>query len=214
MSEFGQNLKDFVLKGIETIGSTVGSLASSTRQKVDEFNLENEKKDLFAGIGQKVYELYQQGAEVSDALRDDIMKISEIESKLSLLRSSGKETPDAEEKGGETDSRPSASEEELRREAAPSVNVYTAENDHDIPVLRVEDEESDVPEEDATECPLSSAINDLFEKMPPVTKMVDKVNSSLDELGDSLRRFTGQFDQELNDFSDRMMGKDKPDQDQ
>ena len=213
MSEFGQNLKDFVLKGIETIGSTVGSLASSTRQKVDEFNLENEKNDLFAGIGKKVYELYQQGAEVSDALRNDLMKISEIESKLSLLRSSGKETPDAEEKGGETDSHSSAPEE-LRREAAPSVNVYTAENDHDIPVLRVEGEESDVPEEDATECPLSSAINDLFEKMPPVTKMVDKVNSSLDELGDSLRKFTGQFDQELNDFSDRMMGKDKPDQDQ
>ena len=56
-----------------------------------------------------------------------------------------------------------------------------------------------------------AAINDLFEKVPPVDKMMDKVNNSLDELGDSLRKFSGEFDRQLDEFTDQMMGKDKKD---
>ena len=72
-------------------------------------------------------------------------------------------------------------------------------------------ETEDADEKDFAECPLSSAINDLFEKMPPVNKMMDKVNSSLDELGDNLMKFSGEFDKNLNDFADQLMGNDKKD---
>ena len=41
--------------------------------------------------------------------------------------------------------------------------------------------------------------------------MMDKVNNSLDELGDSLRKFSGEFDRQLDEFADQMMGKDKKD---
>ena len=75
----------------------------------------------------------------------------------------------------------------------------------------IEVEEPEKEDESMPECPLSSAINDLFEKMPPVDKMVDKVNNSLDELNDNLRKFSGEFDKQLSDFADQMMGKD-PDQ--
>ena len=84
---------------------------------------------------------------------------------------------------------------------------YASNDDHDIPVIRVDEsteaEEDRIPEN----TPLSSAINDLFENMPPVDKKVEKVNSSLDDLGDSLRKFSGDFDKQLNDFADQMMGK-------
>ena len=40
--------------------------------------------------------------------------------------------------------------------------------------------------------------------------MMDKVNSSLDELNDNLRKFSGEFDRQLNDFADQMMGKNDP----
>ena len=36
MSELGQNLKNAVMKGIEAIGNTATSLASNTRQKMEE----------------------------------------------------------------------------------------------------------------------------------------------------------------------------------
>ena len=74
-----------------------------------------------------------------------------------------------------------------------------------MPVIRVEDAGD---EEGPEPCPLSSAINDLFEKMPPVDKMMDKVNSSLDDLGENLRKFSGEFDKQLNEFAEQMMKND------
>ena len=46
MSEIGENLKNLVLKGIEVIGTKANDIASSAKQKVGEFNLANEQKDL------------------------------------------------------------------------------------------------------------------------------------------------------------------------
>ena len=47
MSEFGQNLKSIVKKGLETISTTAENIAASTKQKVEEYNLNNQMKDIF-----------------------------------------------------------------------------------------------------------------------------------------------------------------------
>ena len=80
-------------------------------------------------------------------------------------------------------------------------------------MIRVEEPAEKDDGADFADCPLSSAINDLFEQMPPVDKMMDKVNSSLDELGENLKKFSDEFDRQLNDFSDQMMGVEKDSQD-
>ena len=51
MSEIGQSIKSIVKKGIEMIGNSAESLASTTRQKVEAYNLSNEQKEVFALIG-------------------------------------------------------------------------------------------------------------------------------------------------------------------
>ena len=195
MSEIGENLKNLVLKGIEVIGTKANDIASSVKQKVGEFNLANEQKDLFSNIGSKVYELFKQGADLPAELTEE---------KLEGIRA---------EKETDTDCTEIPSYAEATSDAAapevPAVAEYAAKDDGDIPVIEVEEPEKE--DESMPECPLSSAINDLFEKMPPVDKMVDKVNSSLDELNDNLRKFSGEFDKQLSDFADQMMGKD-PDQ--
>jgi len=92
----------------------------------------------------------------------------------------------------------------------PAAVEYAARDNSDVPVIEVEKTE-DSEENTFADCPLSSAINDLFEKMPPVDKMMDKVNSSLDELGDNLKKFTDDFGKELDEFTDRMMNKNDDD---
>lgn len=47
---------------------------------------------------------------------------------------------------------------------------------------------------------LRSAINALFEDFPPVSKMASKVNSSLNEMGEHLKKFSADLDR-LNDFA-------------
>ena len=203
MSEIGENLKSFLKKGIEAIGSKASDLASNAKQKVGEFNLVNEKKDLFSAIGSKIYENYRNGTAVPDGLEEEISRINEIEKELETIRA---EKEKASENAGETGG-------QIQEEGKPACEEtiaaeYAAKNDTDVPVIEIEEENE---KEDNGECPLSSAINDLFENMPPVDKMVDKVNSSLDDLGENLRKFSSDFDKQLSDFSDKMMGKDESD---
>ena len=210
MSEIGENLKNFVMKGIEVIGSKANGLASSAKQKVGEFNLSNEQKDLFSAIGNKVFDLYRNGVEFPDALKEDLHRAAEISDELDRIRAEKEVMEKAEEP--EADDLPESQDAPAVEE--PDRNIaeaeYAAEDDSDIPVLKVESSEP-AEEDNFKDCPLSSAINDLFESIPPVDKMMDKVNNSLDELGDNLKKFSGDFGKQLNEFTDSILGKNNRD---
>lgn len=209
MSEIGENLKNIVMKGIEVIGNKANDLASSAKQKVGEFNLSNEQKELFSSIGSKAFDLFQNGVELPDELTEDLQRAKAIRNELDQIRSE-KEIADriAEHESVDSEIPEISSDEQATQE--PAAAEYTAQDDMDIPVLKVEPSDK-TEEHDYADCPLSSAINDLFENMPPVDKMMDKVNNSLDELGDNLRKFSGDFEKQLNQITDEIMGKDNQD---
>lgn len=204
MSEFGQNLKNMVIKSFETIGTKAGNFAANAKQKVETYNLVNQQKDLFAALGEKVYQMAGKGTSFPEELAEDLAKIARIDEELKRLSEQEKteETNETEKAEGSGSAEP-----EIGREQETVAAEYTAKDDMDVPVIQVENEPA-AEEDNRSDCPLSTAINDLFEKMPPMDKMVDKVNSSLDELGDSLKKFSGEFDKQLSDFADQMMGKD------
>ena len=210
MSEIGENLKNIVMKGIEVIGNKASNIASNAKQKVGEFNLANEQKELFCVIGSKALELSKKGIEFPEELKEDLKKAAEIGDELDRIRAE----KEAAEKAANTDVGEDSGYRETPEEEAndeiPDAAEYAAKDDRDVPVIEV-DETEDTDEKDFAECPLSSAINDLFEKMPPVDKMMDKVNSSLDELGDNLKKFSDDFGKQLDDFADRMMDKNDND---
>lgn len=187
MSEIKENLKELVR-----------SIASTTKQKVSAYNLANEKEDLFTAIGSKVYQLWKDGEAIPECLTEDLVKIVEIEEAIKVIQETQNSNP-SEENPLYSDT----PAEDLDAPACPQAAEYAAKDDGDVPVIKVEDEEDIEPED----CPLSSAINDLFEKIPPVDKMKEKVNNSLDELGANLRKFSGKFEKELNEFAERMSEK-------
>ena len=210
MSEFSHSIKDLVKKGIEAISSSAENLASTTRQKVAEYNLVNEKEDIFQEIGSKVFELWKKGTEFPGCLDESLKKAAEKEDALIALH--GKDSPEY----GENES--TVSDESVYTDLPVpdmvqdnaetfTISDESAAKDHrDVPVIEVnEDTAENTNKEVNDECPLSSAINDLFEKMPPVDKMVNRVNSSLDDLGESLKKFSGDFDRQLSKFTDQMM---------
>ena len=82
MSEIGENLKNLVLKGIEVIGTKANDIASSAKQKVGEFNLANEQKELFSAIGSKAFEMFRQGADLPEELAEELKKAAEIEEEI------------------------------------------------------------------------------------------------------------------------------------
>lgn len=215
MSEFGQNLKNIVLKGIDLIGAKANDIATTARQKVDVFNLENEKKDLLEKIGNQVYELYGQGTDFPAPILETLQQVHDIDLQLSETRKveneEKKEVSDTAADDPEEGTSSGTWTENPEKDviSGSDVAVYTAGDDHDVPVIEVDEDSEDEEEK----CPLSSEINDLFENIPSVDKMVGKVNSSLDELGESLRKFSGDFGRQLDEFTDKMMENDKKDPD-
>lgn len=230
MSEFGGSLKSIVKKSIEALGNKASDLAAGAKQKVGEYNLANEQKDIFSDIGSKVFELSKQGVAFPEELQEDLKKAAEIGAELDRIRGE-KEAAEkakqeaAEKEAAEKEAEAGAKDTENKeapeyREApvmempafdGPVAAAYAARDDRDIPVISVEEPGKQNDGGDFADCPMSAAINDLFEQMPPVDKMMDKVNSSLDELGENLKKFSDEFDRQLNDFSDQMMGCDKKD---
>lgn len=238
MSEFGGSLKNIVMKSIEAIGNKASDLAAGAKQKVGEYNLANEQKDVFSEIGSKVFELSKQGVAFPEELQEDLKKAAEIGAELDRIRAEKEAAEKAKQEAAEQEAAEKAKQETAKQEAeaaatdkkdkeapeyreAPVIEMprfdgpvaaeYAARDDRDVPVIRVDDPDEKNGDGDFADCPMSAAINDLFEQMPPVDKMMDKVNSSLDELGENLKKFSDEFDKQLNDFSDQMMGTEKKD---
>ncbi len=225
MSEFGGSLKNIVMKSIEAIGNKASDLAAGAKQKVGEYNLANEKKDVFSEIGSKVFELSKQGVAFPEELQEDLKKAAEIGAELDRIRAEKEAAEKAKQETAEQEADAAATDEkdkeapeyreapviEMPRFDGPVAAEYAARDNRDVPVIRVDDPDEKNGDGDFADCPMSAAINDLFEQMPPVDKMMDKVNSSLDELGENLKKFSDEFDKQLNDFSDQMMGTEKKD---
>ena len=93
-------------------------------------------------------------------------------------------------------------EQEACGEPDEPVSVPGSDDSPEIPYIEVP--ESDKPEK--VDEPLSSAINSLFEQMPPVDQLADKVNASLDEMGEQLKKFSDHFGKQLNDMADELLG--------
>lgn len=225
MSEFGGSLKNIVMKSIEAIGNKASDLAAGAKQKVGEYNLANEQKDVFSEIGSKVFELSKQGVVFPEELQEDLKKAAEIGAELDRIRAEKEAAEKAKQETAKQEAEAAATDEkdkeapeyreapviEMPRFDGPVAAEYAARDDRDVPVIRGDDPDEKNGDGDFADCPMSAAINDLFEQIPPVDKMMDKVNSSLDELGENLKKFSDEFDKQLNDFSDQMMGTEKKD---
>lgn len=197
MSDIGQNIRELVTKGMEAIGNTASNIAASTRQKVNEINTSTRKKELYEALGEQTYIAWLNGTEFQDPMTDILRELLQLDQQTS----SGEEcaVPDTEESEKTKEpEEPVIPEESAEPEEPVSGSAGSAE----IPVIEVP--ESEKPEK--VNEPLSSAINSLFEQMPPVDQLADKVNASLDEMGEQLKKFSDNFGKQLNDMADELLG--------
>ena len=202
MADIGENIKTFMKKGLEAIESTANSIAETTRQKVDEINLQNRKNEVMCGLSQKLYDLWLQGEKLPESLIPDLEEIVRLDEEIRLSK---KETEAENEKQG-------IDEPDF---IAEKVTEKKEDVIPDIPVIEVNTQDESEPnekEEEADPCPFSSAIDDLFKGSDKMDHMAEKVNSSLDEMGENLRKFTQNFGKELSDMADELMGKKNKDE--
>lgn len=214
MADFGTNMKNIWMKGMEAIGRRASDIASNTKFKVDEMNMVNRRAEIMKDFGARAYALWQKGEQFPEELAVQLKEVSDLDEKLNDMRAeriaSVKEAPiDTEEKNSEEYAEPAEEEEsELIQENNPDEtdeNVVTEQEEDpgEVPVIQVENTGD---EEDKT-TDLSEAINDIFEKIPSVDEAAEKVNGALDSLENGLKQFSDGLDSEIDRLSDQINGK-------
>lgn len=206
MAGIKQGLKDVWLKGMEAMSKTASNFASSTKYKVDEMNLVNRRREILDGFGSKAYELWQKGEKFPEELEQLLAELGEVDVRLNELRMehlSNVKADEAEETAEEaTEEAPEAEQEEVEEVntvevVADECDPASEEEEETVPVLEIPDEEPKTAEKD---CPISDAINNLFEKTPSVEDMAGKVNTALDNLGESLKQFGANVEQKVEEI--------------
>jgi hypothetical protein len=204
MADMRGKMKKFWMKSMQAVGNTASSIASNTRYKVNEMNLQNRRREILNDFSSKAYALWMKGEKLPDELAEMMEELKGIDERLNDMRAeryAGKLSDTARDM--EEDGEPEAQEE-----------VSSEENAEDTPEGNPEEGVSSGEAETAfsvSDTPTGETIHgmmdSLFDEAPSVDQMAGRVNSSLDKMNDQLRKFregTGEsFGQDTSDPSEK-----------
>ncbi len=215
MADLGSSIKGIWLKSMEAIGNAASNIATNTKSKVDEINLVNRRAEILRDFGNKAYALWQKGERFPEELDTQLEELSRLDEQLNVMRAErlagvkvAEEAKEAVDEAADEAAEDAEKAGEQLEEAAETVQdaaedlQEAAEDAADsVPVIRVENpEEAEKPAADQ----LSSAINELFDKVPDAQEVTDKVNDALDSLQEGLQSLSSKVDQELDKLDDRI----------
>ena len=84
MAQFGNKVKLTVLKGMEAIGQGASNLASNAQQRLQELNLDNQRRELLNAFPLKAYELWQKGESLPQPLEEMLKELKDVDERLNL----------------------------------------------------------------------------------------------------------------------------------
>ena len=86
MATIGGSLKGALMRSMELLGNAADRLATSTRFKVSEMNLSNQRKEILDGLGQKVYQLWQAGVAFPEEICQQLQQVAVLDQQLEEIR--------------------------------------------------------------------------------------------------------------------------------
>lgn len=173
--EIREKFKSLWIKGMKAIGNTAANIANNTRYKVDEVTLQNRRREVLNDLANKAYALWLKGESFPEPMVRMLEELQQLDETLNDMRA---------EKYASTQKKPVNAAPESGMDQSGENNEGQEEEDG----ADEEDEEdpSVVPAEDS---PVSAEINGLFDGTSSVGKAAEKVNSSLDQMSNRIRRF-------------------------
>ena len=86
MADISSTVKKRWMRGMEAVGDAFDRLAASTRLRVAEMNLSNQRKEILDNFGQRAYQLWKDGAVLPPELEELLQKVTELEKQLAEVR--------------------------------------------------------------------------------------------------------------------------------
>jgi len=177
-NDIRDRVKTIWMKGMDSIGTTAASIASNTRIKMDEMNLQNRRREVSQDLSGRVYSLWQKGEAFPAEIEKLLKELQSLDEKLNDIRAAraqGEQPAAAVEEAAPAPEAPDIPEPEEEGEARETefMTDLEAHMQHAI---------------EDTSSTLKKEINARFDQ-PEVAEKADKVNSSLDQLSDHIKRF-------------------------
>ena len=164
---FRDRAKTLWIKGMKAIGNTAASIASNTRYKVDEVTLQNRRREVLGDLASKAYSLWLKGEKMPPQMIKMLEELRQLDEQLNDMR---------------------AEKYASSRKQPDSAGILPADE------AAEEETEEDISISCDISSPACSEINGLFDNSVSIGKMADKVNSTLDQMSDRIRRFPQDHD--------------------
>lgn len=158
MAEVGKTLREAWIKSMESISAAANGLASNTRYKVEEMNLQSRRRELLNGFGQKAYALWKQGEAFPEEAEKILREIGEVDQALEALEAERQERAKAAEAASEQPAEEPATDEPVDTEPAEAKAVeaepvevepieveYAAADDAPAKAPEADEEAADIP---------------------------------------------------------------------
>ena len=182
MADFKNQVKSLWIRGMEAVGNTASNIASNTKYKVDEMNIQNKRRENINSLGVQAYMLWQKGVDFPEEMIELLKETKELDEKLNDMRT--------ERYSGRTaESEAAAAPTEEKKEEPES------EDRADEPEATEEDEEPDQKESvfaipnPADTSSFTEPIDSLFGQEKTIDALTEKVNDGLDNLNRSMKKF-------------------------
>ena len=160
-SNIREKAKNIWLKSMEVVGNTAANIASNTRYKVDEVTLQNKRREVMNDLAVKTYSLWLKGVRLPDELKKMLNELQNLDNQLNDMRAA-KYASSGKLQADETPSEPQSNEASEEEQDSACINIPS---------------------------PVSNEINGLFDNTVSVGQMAQKVNNSLEQMSDRIRRF-------------------------
>lgn len=86
MAGLANKVKLTVLKGMEVVGQSASNLASNAQHKLQELNLETQRREILSDFPLRAYDLWQKGEALPEPLDKMLKELSELDERLGVLR--------------------------------------------------------------------------------------------------------------------------------
>lgn len=167
------------IRSMKTIGNTAANIANNTKFKVDEMTLQNRRRELTVDLSDTVYALWMKGTKFPPELTKLLEELQQLDDRLNDMR--------AEKYAqGKSDMNPDIKDEETESNDQPEDSAEKGEPEDESP-----EEDTELSEAiTGASSYVKSGIDGCFDHETSVDKMAEKVNTSLDQLTDKIRRFS------------------------
>lgn len=156
------------LRGMKAVGNTAASIANNTRYKVDEVTIQNRRREVLGDLANKAYALWLKGESFPQPMVRMLEEMKKLDEQLNDMR--------AERYAASMSIKDSGASQD--REGNKTNDPGSEDT--------AEDDPADFP---AEQSPVCTEINELFDNTSSVGKMAEKVNSTLNQMSESIKKF-------------------------